>query len=918
MKPWLQRCWRGTRFCGQCALTLACWTLWLALAVLLAVQVGIATSHELAVPGFLLQDLEHRLAAARIQVHFGRTTFDPSGRLLIENLRLSLPEFDEPVVTGRAVLVDLDPWALLAGQFSPRRLHATGVDLYVPAMLAASGKHEAAVSQLDFTLRPDDGQIAVDHLTAHVAGVALDARGAFRLPPRTGRVAPLPLADYLAQHYPAICRQLTRGAAELAAFEQPQVQIRLEPAETPGAIAFVTVDAARLNLTAPQAVKAAKIRVTARIPLSGGAAASVPLTVTADRLDLPGEVMLRSVQGEMRGTLALSPFSFQPRAATLQAREIAARGFVLQTPAARLRAGPLNLWSVELVADYAGSLVGVSGEVDPAAQAAKLRFDGALDPSLLDPIGRLIGRDVRRFVDFGAPVKLAADIVIDAGWKFRRLAGQVAAQQIMAHRVPIDSAHGEIEFDGRHFIARHAVARLGENIARGSFEQDLVTRGFRFLLDGRLRPLEIEGWFHDWWPRFFANFSFPLAPPDASVDVSGRWFDVPSVSVFVYAHTSHPVVRGATFDFARALLFIRPNFIDGLELFGTRGAGDIRGTFTRREDLDAHDWLSLDFDLTSSLDLDAGRRLLGPTLSDRLDPFAFQNAPRLKVSGHLDGPAALHGEHQTLRIVGESDGRFSLFDFPAQNVAFDAQVRDNEIAVDRVSAQFADGTLTGKARIWGEGDNRRLGFDASLRNATLDTAVATVQAYADRLEKSPAPRAASPLPSKNRVNLDLALSAEGRYDDLYSFHGSGNALLEGPGLGEVRLLGLLSDLINFTALRFTSARTDFKLEGRKLVFPSVNITGANSAIQAHGDYTLDRHRLDFNARVYPFQESKSIFQNVMGAVLSPLSAVLEVKLTGPLDAPEWSFVVGPTNFLRALSQPAPSPGPREPPSYIKR
>jgi hypothetical protein len=134
----------------------------------------------------------------------------------------------------------------------------------------------------------------------------------------------------------------------------------------------------------------------------------------------------------------------------------------------------------------------------------------------------------------------------------------------------------------------------------------------------------------------------------------------------------------------------------------------------------------------------------------------------------------------------------------------------------------------------------------------------------------------------------------------------------------VRLLGLLSDLINFTALRFTSARTDFKLEGRKLVFPSVNITGANSAIQAHGDYTLDRHRLDFNARVYPFQESKSIFQNVMGAVLSPLSAVLEVKLTGPLDAPEWSFVVGPTNFLRALSQPAPSPGPREPPSYIKR
>ena len=36
-------------------------------------------------------------------------------------------------------------------------------------------------------------------------------------------------------------------------------------------------------------------------------------------------------------------------------------------------------------------------------------------------------------------------------------------------------------------------------------------------------------------------------------------------------------------------------------------------------------------------------------------------------------------------------------------------------------------------------------------------------------------------------------------------------------------------------------------------------------------------------------------------MLTPLSNALEVKLTGTLVKPEWSFVIGPTNFLRSLS-----------------
>ena len=167
----------------------------------------------------------------------------------------------------------------------------------------------------------------------------------------------------------------------------------------------------------------------------------------------------------------------------------------------------------------------------------------------------------------------------------------------------------------------------------------------------------------------------------------------------------------------------------------------------------------------------------------------------------------------------------------------------------------------------------------------------------------------------------MSLSAEGRFTDLFSYHGQGKARLEGSELGEVRLFGLLSELLNFTSLRFTAAHGDFKLDGASLVFPAVSVTGRNSAIEAHGSYALDRDALDFNARVYPFQESKSLL-SVVGAVLSPLSTALEVKLTGPLGQPKWAFVIGPTNLLRSLTQPVPAAPERqengEPPDSLKR
>ena len=918
--------WKVVRYCADCVGLLVCWALWIALGALLAIQTGIAVSKEFAVPDFVLRSIEERFTASNVNARFGRATFDPTGGVLLENLSLSLPAFIEPVVNARAVLVQLDPWLLLAGNLEVRRIRATGITLSVPAMLARSGRSEDVLSELDFTITPGLKQLNVENLTARIAGIELDLHGVFALIAErsAGPIAPLPLIANLAENYGYFCRQLIRVAEELSAFEEPQLHATLTPSPDHGAIAEAVLIARGVKFPRFQAFEAHELSATISIPLLGDTAAVSPLTFTASELRTANGLVVRDFESHVQGLLNPAHFSFVPQQLQFTANDLRARGFVLQSISSLVQFSMPSTWSGDIIASVAGSPLALTGDADLTEKTAEFWVRGAFAPALLDSIGAQLNRDVRRFIDFGEPVQLDLAVTFQPGWKFAGLAGHIAARQIDAYRVSMDSASGHIEFDGRHFRAHDAVAALGENIAFGSFTQDLSTKEFRFLLEGNLRPLDIRGWFGPWWPGFFQHFEFPVTPPHASVDVAGRWFSGHETTVFVFADSVSPTIRGTQLDHGRTLMFIRPHFFDGLELFGKRGAGEVRGTFTRNMDAESREWRDMTFRLDSTLDMETGAGLLGPQLATRLSPFTFETAPQVKAAGRLDGPAAPGGEHQSVQIEARSTGAFSVFDFPARDVSFNANVRDNELTLDGIDARVAGGKLTGTARLTGPDAGQKLSFNANFRDGLLSEAVTLVSEYSARRRGESQGAGANLLPGKNQVKMNLDLAAEGNFTDLLSYHGNGNMQLSGAGLGEVRLLGLLSELLDFTALRFTAAQLSFQLNGSDVVFPSLVVTGPNSAIEGHGDYSLARGEMDFNARVYPFQESKSLLQNMVGVMLMPLSTMLEVKLTGPLKQPRWAFVMGPTNFFRSLTQTQPAktedPG-REsdaPSNYLKR
>jgi glycosyltransferase involved in cell wall biosynthesis len=238
-------CLQATRFCASCLLTLGCWTLWLALSVLLAIQVHIATSNELAVPPPVLRALEERLALSGVKTTFGRATFDPSGRILLENVTGSLKSFPEPVFMARSLYVRCDLWSLIfLGRFDEPRKGMAVLLAALPALVERFGEIEILVVG-----RGDEDELReqADDLAGHLRFLgqvddatkasALRSADVYCAPNTGGESFGIVLVEAMAAGTPVVAsnldafrRVLEDGAAGL-----------LVPIEDPGALAEAVV-----------------------------------------------------------------------------------------------------------------------------------------------------------------------------------------------------------------------------------------------------------------------------------------------------------------------------------------------------------------------------------------------------------------------------------------------------------------------------------------------------------------------------------------------------------------------------------------------------------------------------------------------------------------------------------------------------
>jgi hypothetical protein len=887
---------------GTCVL----WIAWVLLVLSAGVQIYIAVNHELSVPDFVLRRLESRLAGLGLKARFDHALFDPTGRILVQSPQLFLPQLDDPIVTARAAYVGLDAWALATGHLEIREFRLVEGTVLVPALLSPSGRAEPLVRDVDAMLLPGTRELLLQHVSGRIGPLLVTVHG--RVPSeRPGGGTPAEIAGNARARFVAFCKTAGELTRRLDALDEPAVDLELSPAGGRGLLVSADGVARGLTLNAPIAAKATGLHVTTRFLIEGTAAEPCVARVEADDVSLPRGIELHHVSVAARGQLRAVERRIEPLDLDLAADSIITPDGMAGALSATAHTGDFARWQMEVVASVLGSHVGASGIADVKDRTATVSFTGSIAPEVLMAINHHVRVDVRKFFDFHTMDCTSGVARFGPDWKFQRLDAHVSLQGIIAHGIEMNGGEATVEVDPQRLHAPEAYAEIGPNFARGSYEQVFATREFRFLLDGRLRPLDIGGWFHPWWNHFFDRFAFPAEPPLASVDVRGVWHEGRQTSVFVFADSASPTIMGQKLGRVRTRLFIRPGFYDGLELFATdTGGASAHGTFNVTTNLDTGKWHSVDVDAASHVSFATAVGIGGELGRPFLSPFEVANPPSVTFRGHFDGPDLGEKRHERFDLEAHTRGLFKFEHLPFQDVAFTAALRDDDLTVDSTQAKFAGGAVRLHVKVTGPHADRRVAFDAAVSDASLGVAVNELQNFVAERKGLAHPAPGKFVQEKANVRADVTGSGEGKYADVLSFHGGGRVELRGAEIGEVPLFGPLSELLRFTALRFTTARSSYKINGPKLEFPDVTLRGANSAIDAHGEYALDRRQLDFRAKVFPFQESGNVIKTVVGAVLTPISNALEVKLTGTLEKPDWAFVIGPTNLIRSLAPTEPN------------
>lgn len=895
------------------------WSIWIVLILLLAGQACLLSSRRIVLPEPVRRIVAERLAEHGLRLDYDRGLLDLSGHLLLENARVGPLAHTAPYATARSVYVHVDPWDLIIGRVNVQDMRIGGLDLRLPAAQSPSGVDELLAERIDFALKPVGNEIELSHLTGYIGNLPVEAHGRFHIPAFPAGAGGKSAGGALAAGWGGLSRHLGTARSLLSAADGPVLHLRLDSGRIEVAAEARSIDLGALPSAPKGRLTAVRLRTT--MPLSVSSRTPITVSGTLDRLELPSldaEARGLVFQLDTNGALASPVVDLQLGSVRWRKIETGPLVAAVSRPTAENAAATVSL-------ALAGGVWSIQAGLDDGIAAVSL--DGFVGDSTLAFAGGLIDRDLSTLLDPARAAPLHARASFGRGWKLVEASGRLHSGSVRVGGAQLDETGTEFTYDGARVLCDNLVLRQGASLAHGSYEMDTRTMDFRFLLTGGLRPMGISSWFHEWWPNFWATFDFSHSLPDADVDVQGRWGDLTATNVFVQAAGARTGLKGVEFDRVRTRLFLRPHWFDILHFEVAREAHGARGNLARSMDLDKNTWTHMDFAVESTLPLTTISQLFPGESAELLAPYDFTAPPSLHLDGHVTSAASSEGKHEVINITLTSTGPMTYHKFPLSDLEVQARLRDDLIDLPSLSVNFAGGRATGDANLWGPPDARRLAFDITLTGANLGTVVQTVSTLQPPSAPVSEKEAETARLRQQRLEggrLDFKLKAEGAFTDFYSFKGDGLGSITNAELGQLNLFGPVSEMLrgtflNFSSFSLTTVDAPFKLNGNRVRFRDLRVSGPSALLLAKGTYQLRGGDLDFTAKIHPFEESTSMFGSAASFVFTPFSKVFEVKLQGTLSKPSWIFSYGPSRLLNTLTgndnpaPPAPAPaGPKTP------
>lgn len=583
--------------------------------------------------------------------------------------------------------------------------------------------------------------------------------------------------------------------------------------------------------------------------------------------------------------------------------------------------------------------------------------EGMLTPETLDALTQITQKPLNRLLQLSQPAYLLAQAKLTPGNLAGPATGYLHARDVIAGNVPFNLATGHFTWDGARTLVAHDITlQQNDSVARGSYTMDAQTLDFRFLLSGRLRPAAIGGWFGGWWQDFWDDFGFGPIPAAADVDVKGNWRDPYGVYVMVGVSGDDVSLRGVDLDHLHTHIFIRPTWYDILDFYGERAGRSASGRFDLRLHEAGEPWELMNFDVRSTLPLPLASALIGADVATLLSELKFEAPPSLHAAGFIRRPPATAASSKPvssgsqvnsvadglstatyqLTLDADAAGPFTVYEFPLRDLSFKASINNEAIRASSLRLGLASGILEGPATLTGGIGQWRLSIDQKLKEADLAELVLSISQAIQRHSPPPPPVPSAGGKDKKKGaakdeqaefahavdtrlkggRLNLRLQGAGPLADVLAFEGEGDANVYDAPLADVSLLWHLSTVLKAAGLGFTSFNFDkgegqFVIRDRQVRFSKLDFSGPSAEVNTEGAIMMESGRLDFRAKLHPYEKSRGILGAAADWVLSPVSTVLEFQLAGTLMEPEWVFRYGPRGLFRSLTganrlEPAPA------------
>lgn len=290
-------------------------------------------------------------------------------------------------------------------------------------------------------------------------------------------------------------------------------------------------------------------------------------------------------------------------------------------------------------------------------------------------------------------------------------------------------------------------------------------------------------------------------------------------------------------------------------------------------------------DVTSDLAFDDDVRM---TPDDLLTPedFCFMKcytAPRVTLQGTVATEA---DDLDANRLAGKFELRHGAFN----GFRMDDVEGECSFERDTLNLKFGANGKTG-GRIECESQVRFVDFDIdkSWFRAKSKYRGGSLEELADTLKFDLGER-------DGRVDIDMEASGSTATNSVRTLNGKGSLKITDGHLAQMKLFAGLTELLaeKIPGVSFlvnqTQASADFTIKDGVFISDNVYIEGGLISIKGWGKYDIEADDLDFTVRVQ-FLKKESLAGRIVHPVTLPFTKLLlEYKVRGPIDDPEWKYI----------------------------